>query len=95
MAAFRRRGLERSRPLVNALEEVARAHAATPAQVALNWLIDSRGGIVVAIPGATSVGQAEENAGAMKLRLSEAEMERLGTLSRGGPGHGPLRGARF
>lgn len=94
MAAFRRRGLERSRPLVEALEEVGRAHAATPAQVALNWLVHSRGGTVVAIPGATSVGQAKENAGAMKFRLSEAEMERLETLSRGGPGHGPLRGAR-
>ena len=82
MTAFRRRGLERSRPLVAALEEIARAHSATPSQVALNWLANFYGETVVVIPGATSVAQAEENAGAMSFRLSEAEMKRLDELSR-------------
>jgi len=81
MAAFRRRGLERSRPLVAALEEIARAHGATPSQVALNWLASFHGDTVVVIPGATSVAQAKENAGAMSFRLSDAEMKRLDELS--------------
>jgi aryl-alcohol dehydrogenase-like predicted oxidoreductase len=83
MPSFRARGLERSRPLVEALEEIADAHGATPSQAALNWLIHFHGDTVVCIPGATSVEQAEENAGAMGFRLSDAEMKRLDELLRG------------
>jgi aryl-alcohol dehydrogenase-like predicted oxidoreductase len=82
MSAFRHRGLERSRPLVIALEEIARAHAATPSQVALNWLMNFHGDIVVVIPGATSPAQAAENVGATGFRLSDAELKRLDELSR-------------
>jgi aryl-alcohol dehydrogenase-like predicted oxidoreductase len=74
--------LEKSRPLINALEEIAGNHNATPAQVALNWLIHFHGESVVAIPGATKVSQVESNAGAMKLSLSEDEMTHLDALSR-------------
>ena len=82
LAGFRRRGLERSRPLVEALEEIATARGATPAQVALRWLIDSHGETVVAIPGATHVTQARENAGVLGLRLGETERAWLDGLSR-------------
>jgi aryl-alcohol dehydrogenase-like predicted oxidoreductase len=81
MTSFRRRGLDRSRALVAALEEIAHAHGATPSQVALNWLANFCGDTVVVIPGATSVAQAKENAGAMSFRLSDAEMKRLDELS--------------
>ena len=74
--------LEPSRPLVAALEEIAAAHQVTPAQVALNWLIWFSGEIVVAIPAATKVQQAADNAGAMHFRLTDAEMHRLDELSR-------------
>ena len=47
----------------------------TPAQVALAWLIGH--GNVVAIPGARTVAQLEENVAAADLELSEAEMDRL------------------
>jgi len=76
------RDLERSRPLINAMDEIATRSGATIAQVALNWLINFSGEIVVAIPAATKVYQAEENAGAMKFRLSEEEMARLDEVSR-------------
>jgi aryl-alcohol dehydrogenase-like predicted oxidoreductase len=79
---FRRGGLERSRPLVEALRAIAAAHAATPAQVALSWLVNFHGGTVVAIPGATSVAQARENAAAMAVKLDAAEFARLDLLSR-------------
>ena len=46
-----------------------RGDAATPAQVALNWVIHFHGEIIVTIPGATKVDQAQESAGAMKFRL--------------------------
>jgi aryl-alcohol dehydrogenase-like predicted oxidoreductase len=74
--------LEKSRPLINALEEIAPKYSATPAQVALNWLIDFHGDSIVAIPGASNAHQAESNAAAMRLRLSEDDMARLDELSR-------------
>lgn len=76
------RNLERARHLVKALEETADRYDATPAQVALNWLINFHGETVVAIPGATKVEQAEQNAGAMKFKLSDEELARLDELSR-------------
>ncbi len=65
-----------------AVEEIAAAHGATPSQVALNWLVQFHGDAVVAIPGATSVRQAEENAGALGFQLTEAELTRLDERSR-------------
>lgn len=75
------RGIEKSRALVSALEEIGAAHRATPAQVALNWVIHFQGDLVVTIPGATKVRQAEESAGAMKFQLTGDELARLDLLS--------------
>ncbi|MGE5221422.1 MAG: aldo/keto reductase [Omnitrophica WOR_2 bacterium] len=76
-----RRNLESTRPLVTAMEEIGARYSATPAQVALNWVIHNQGDIVVTIPGATKVRQAEENAAAMKFRLADDEIARLNDLS--------------
>jgi aryl-alcohol dehydrogenase-like predicted oxidoreductase len=76
------RGMEKSRPLVQALEEIGARYGATPAQVALNWVIHFHGEAIVTIPGATNVRQAEESAGAMKFKLTGDELARLDELSR-------------
>ena len=78
-----RGSIDKSRTLVLALDEIGAKYNATPAQVALNWVIHSQGEIVVTIPGATKVRQAEESAGAMKFKLSDDEIARLDELSRG------------
>ena len=77
-----RRRLEKSRSLIVDLEEIAAAHGLTPAQVALNWLVNFHGDTVVAIPGASKVYHAQQNAGAMNFSLSEEEMVRIDGLSR-------------
>jgi len=82
MPAFRASGLAKSRPLIDELEKIAKAHGATPSQVALSWLITFHGDAVVAIPGATKVRHVEENVGAMRLMLSQAELARIDELSR-------------
>lgn len=69
------RNRRRARPLLTALDEVARAHGATPAQVALAWVISHDN--VIAIPGARTVEQLEENAAAADVDLSEPERDRL------------------
>ena len=78
-----RRGMERTRPVVEALEEVAVRHGATPAQVALNWVVSFQGESVGAIPGASKARHAAENAAAGGFRLSEEELGRLDAVSRG------------
>jgi aryl-alcohol dehydrogenase-like predicted oxidoreductase len=74
---FRPRTLAAAQPLLATLREVAAAHGATSSQVALAWLIAH--GNVVAIPGASSIAQLEENVAAADLELSGVEMERLST----------------
>lgn len=78
--------LERTRPLVNEMRSIARAHGASIAQVALSWEVSFHGQTVVAIPGATRPAQAEQNAEAMKVRLSETERSALEALSRAAGG---------
>lgn len=77
-----KRGIEKSRTLVAALEAIGAKYNATAAQVALNWVVSFHGEIIVTIPGATKVRQAEESAGAMHFRLSDQELARLDELSR-------------
>ena len=72
---FRPPSLRRAAPLLGALREVAATHAATPAQVALAWLVGQ--GPVVAIPGARTLAQLEENVAAGDLILTSDELARL------------------
>lgn len=62
--------------IVELVREVANECAATPAQVALAWVL-SRGSDVVPIPGTKRVRYLEENAGALDLRLTEQQLARL------------------
>jgi aryl-alcohol dehydrogenase-like predicted oxidoreductase len=69
----------RYEPLIAALREIGARHRATPAQVSLAWLI--RKGNVVAIPGASSVAQLEENTAAGDVVLSDDDAAMLDRLS--------------
>jgi aryl-alcohol dehydrogenase-like predicted oxidoreductase len=77
--AFSSSARARLRPLIAALGEIAARHQATPAQVALAWLI--RKPNVVVIPGASSVQQLEQNAGAADVDLSDDEDARLSSTT--------------
>jgi len=74
-ALFLPENLSRAGELLDGLRAVAAAHGATPAQVALAWVI--RRPNVVAIPGASSVAQLERNAEAAELELTDDDDERL------------------
>ena len=68
---FRDAALHRARPLLAAVREIAAAHRATPAQVALAWVIAHPN--TAAIPGARSLEQLEQNAAAADLVLTPDE----------------------
>ena len=74
--------INKSAGVVVELNRIGKKYGVTPAQVALNWVINFQGETVVAIPGASKTYQAEESAGAMGFRLSDEELARLDQLSR-------------
>jgi aryl-alcohol dehydrogenase-like predicted oxidoreductase len=59
------------------LEEIAAAHGATAAQVALAWLL-ARSAAMLPIPGTSSPAHLEENVAAAALELTADELARLG-----------------
>lgn len=63
--------------LVGLVTEVATARSATPAQVALAWLLAQRPNLVP-IPGTRRLSRLRENLGAVDLDLDAAELDRLG-----------------
>lgn len=87
---FLPQNLERVRGLIAALREVADAHSATSAQVALAWVI--RHPAVVAIPGASSVEQLESNVAAADIDLADDEYRALKLAS---ARFRPVPGPRF
>ena len=71
--------LRRAEPVVQVLREVGDAHNATPAQIALAWLVHQPN--VLAIPGAKSVAQLEANAAAADIELRQEELRALDWVS--------------
>lgn len=59
------------------LERIARRHDATPAQVALAWLL-KRSPVMLPIPGTSQVAHLEENMRATRIQLGDAEFAELG-----------------
>jgi len=62
------------------LDQAARDHGATAAQLALAWLL-RRSPVVLPIPGTRSVEHLEENVGAAGIQLTDAEFARLSDLA--------------
>jgi aryl-alcohol dehydrogenase-like predicted oxidoreductase len=86
---FGMENLRRVAPLLDVLREVAAAHDAKPAQVALAWLLSLPR--VVAIPGASSVEQLEFNVAAADLELDADSRTALTDAARA---FAPLSAAR-
>ena len=72
---FNPENLQRAPVIIEVLQEVGRGHGATPAQVALAWLLKDPE--VIVIPGARSVAQLEANAAAADLQLSLEDIQRI------------------
>ncbi|MGC4864357.1 aldo/keto reductase [Micromonospora sp. DT53] len=62
------------------LDAISNAHGASPAQLALAWLL-RRSPVMLPIPGTSSVTHLEENVGAADVRLTDDEFEALAKAS--------------
>ena len=59
-----------------ALDAIARAHRASPGQIALAWLL-KRSPVMLPIPGTSKVAHLEENVAAADIQLSDGEFAEL------------------
>ena len=66
--------------LVARVEEIAREKKCTPAQLALAWLL-AQGEDIVPIPGTKHRKYLEENAGALDIKLSREDLERIDEIA--------------
>jgi aryl-alcohol dehydrogenase-like predicted oxidoreductase len=60
-----------------ALAKVAKAHRATPAQIALAWLL-RRSSVMLPIPGTSKVKHLEENTAGAAIELTDEEFKSIG-----------------
>ena len=73
---FKEGNFEGNLRLVDAVHQVAAEKGATPAQLALAWVL-SRGDDVVPIPGTRKLARLEENLGALSVKLYAEDLARI------------------
>ena len=84
---FQGGNLDHNARLVRRLAEIARGKGATPAQLALAWLL-ARGRDIVPIPGTKRVDRLEENVGALRVRLDADDLRQIDEAMPPGAGAG-------
>lgn len=77
---FTAEAMDANKALVDMLSSFASNHGATPAQIALAWVLAMKPWIVP-IPGTTKISRLEENVAAVNIRLSPSEMAEIETAS--------------
>ncbi|OUJ11614.1 aldo/keto reductase [Acetobacter sp. DsW_063] len=79
---FQPEALAKNEAFVNLLKQIAADKDATPAQIALAWLLAQRD-YIVPIPGTTKLHRLEENLGATTVELTEADRAKIKTALAG------------
>src|SRR5206468_9095344 len=76
--------------LVDLLHKIAKRKGATPAQIALAWLLAQKPW-VVPIPGTTKLKRLEENIGATEIELTQEDLREIETAA----SKNKVQGARY
>lgn len=82
--------LEKNLPLVDRIAEIAETKGASPAQIALAWVL-AKGDDIVPIPGTKKTSRLEENIGALNIELSAGD---IAAIERAAPPEA-VTGARY
>src|SRR5438094_2070196 len=77
---FTGENFQRNLRIVDEVKAVAAEAGATPAQIALAWLL-AQGDDIAPIPGTKRVARVEENTAADRIELSAEQVERLNNLT--------------
>jgi aryl-alcohol dehydrogenase-like predicted oxidoreductase len=77
---FMPEALKANQALIGLLERIAEEKKATPAQIALAWLLAQKPWIVP-IPGTTKLSRLEENIGAAAIELSSGDLREIETAA--------------
>jgi aryl-alcohol dehydrogenase-like predicted oxidoreductase len=73
---FSPQAMEKNQALVDLLKRVGGKKGATPAQIALAWLLAQRP-YVAPIPGTTKLDRLEENIGAAEINLTQDDLQAI------------------
>ena len=84
---FTQDAIKANRALIALMERIASAKKATPAQIALAWLLAQRPWIVP-IPGTTKLPRLEENMGSLTIELTADDLHEINAASSQIPVHG-------
>jgi aryl-alcohol dehydrogenase-like predicted oxidoreductase len=87
---FQPEAMKANQALVDLLNAIAKKKNATPAQIALAWLLAQKPWIVP-IPGTTKPHRLEENIGATAIELSQADLDEIDVAA----GQITVQGARY
>jgi aryl-alcohol dehydrogenase-like predicted oxidoreductase len=87
---FQGENFQKNLELVAKVEEIAKEHKCTPAQLALAWVL-AQGDDIVPIPGTRHPERVEENVGALNVVLSENDLRRIDAAAP----KGAAAGARY
>ena len=87
---FQPEAMEKNQAFVDLLQRVASEKGATPAQIALAWLLAQRP-YIVPIPGTTKLHRLEENIGAAEIELTRGDLAEIDE----GASHIPVEGDRY
>lgn len=77
---FTPEALSANQEVVKLVHDFAERKRATPAQIALAWLLGQKSWIVP-IPGTTNINRLKENMGAMSVELTDEELSAMNELS--------------
>ncbi|KAJ1385143.1 NADP-dependent oxidoreductase domain [Sesbania bispinosa] len=73
---FQGENLDKNKNIYDRIESLAKKHQATPAQLALAWVLQ-QGEDVVPIPGTTKIKNLDQNLGALGVKLSEKDLREI------------------
>lgn len=77
---FQAANFPRNLELVRRIEEMATEKPCTPSQLALAWVL-AQGDDIVPIPGTKRLRYLEENLGALQVKLTRADLERINEVA--------------
>ncbi|KAL2345803.1 hypothetical protein Fmac_007088 [Flemingia macrophylla] len=73
---FQGENLDKNKTIYDRIESLAKKHQATPAQLALAWVLQ-QGEDVAPIPGTTKIKNLDQNLGALAVKLSEKDLSEI------------------